>query len=413
MSVSNRLAVVAGTVFDGVVSHHDCAVVIEGSSICGIAPRCELPPTTPVRTLPEGAWLAPGFIDAQVNGGGDVLFNDDPTPDGIATIISAHRRFGTTSLVPTLISDTPAKMRAALDAVRSTVPVNPSILGIHYEGPFLSPVKSGVHDPAMMRAPNSEDFEMLTATGVGRTLITLAPEHVPSGFIARLVDAGVRVCLGHSMATYAQTKSALAEGLSGFTHLFNAMRPLATREPGPIAAALESPDAWFGMIVDGEHVAPAMLRLALRGAAHPMLVTDAMPPVGGNASVFTLYGQVISVRDGRCTRSDGTLAGAVLDMASAIRNCVQLLQVPLTDALRFASTEPASFLGLDATLGRLAPGYRADMVAFDPSDIRIYETWVAGKAAKASSDKGGIELSGRPATMARHDGLPVARSASP
>ena len=215
------------------------------------------------------------------------------------------------------------------------------------------------------------------------------------------------------MATYAQTKSALAEGLSGFTHLFNAMRPLATREPGPIAAALESPDAWFGMIVDGEHVAPAMLRLALRGAAHPMLVTDAMPPVGGNASVFTLYGQVISVRDGRCTRSDGTLAGAVLDMASAIRNCVQLLQVPLTDALRFASTEPASFLGLDATLGGLAPGYRADMVAFDPSDIRIYETWVAGKAAKASSDKGGIELSGRPATMARHDGLPVARSASP
>jgi N-acetylglucosamine-6-phosphate deacetylase len=120
MSVSNRLAVVAGTVFDGVVSHHDCAVVIEGSSICGIAPRCELPPTTPVRTLPEGAWLAPGFIDVQVNGGGDVLFNDDPTPDGIARIISAHRRFGTTSLVPTLISDTPAKMRAALDAVRST-----------------------------------------------------------------------------------------------------------------------------------------------------------------------------------------------------------------------------------------------------------------------------------------------------
>jgi N-acetylglucosamine-6-phosphate deacetylase len=344
----------------------------------------------PVRTLPEGAWLAPGFIDVQVNGGGDVLFNDDPTPDGIARIISAHRRFGTTSLVPTLISDTPAKMRAALDAVRSTVPVNPSILGIHYEGPFLSPVKSGVHDPAMMRAPNSEDFEMLTATGVGRTLITLAPEHVPSGFIARLVDAGVRVCLGHSMATYAQTKSALAEGLSGFTHLFNAMRPLATREPGPIAAALESPDAWFGMIVDGEHVAPAMLRLALRGAAHPMLVTDAMPPVGENASVFTLYGQVISVRDGRCTRSDGTLAGAVLDMASAIRNCVQLLQVPLTDALRFASTEPASFLGLDATLGRLAPGYRADMVAFDPDNIRIYETWVAGKAAKGSSDDGGM-----------------------
>jgi N-acetylglucosamine-6-phosphate deacetylase len=185
------------------------------------------------------------------------------------------------------------------------------------------------------------------------------------------------------MATYAQTKSALAEGLSGFTHLFNAMRPLASREPGPIAAALETPGAWFGMIVDGEHVAPVMLRLALRGAAHPMLVTDAMPPVGGNSSAFTLYGQEISVGNGRCTRQDGTLAGAVLDMASAIRNCVQLLQVPLTNALRFASTEPASFLGLDTTLGRLAPGYRADMVAFDPNTIRIHETWVAGKAAEA------------------------------
>jgi N-acetylglucosamine-6-phosphate deacetylase len=182
--------------------------------------------------------------------------------------------------------------------------------------------------------------------------------------------------------TYAQTKAALAEGLAGFTHLFNAMRPLESREPGPIAAALEAPGAWFGMIVDGEHVAPAMLRLALRGAAHPMLVTDAMPPVGGSASTFTLYGQEISVRDGRCTRQDGTLAGAVLDMASAVRNCVQLLGVSLTQALRFASTEPARFLGLDATLGQLAPGYRADMVAFDPGDIEVHETWVAGEVAK-------------------------------
>jgi N-acetylglucosamine-6-phosphate deacetylase len=362
--------------------HHDCAVVIEGLSILGIVPRRELPAAMPVRMLSENAWLAPGFIDVQVNGGGDVLFNDEPTPDGIAAIAAAHRQFGTTALVPTLISDTPAKMRAALDAVRRAAPLNPSILGIHYEGPFLSPLKSGAHDPAMIRAPDSQDFEMLAATGVGRTLITLAPEHVPPGFIVQLVNTGIRVCLGHSMATYAQTKSALAEGLSGFTHLFNAMRPLATREPGPIAAALETPGAWFGMIVDGEHVAPAMLRLALRGAAHPMLVTDAMPPVGGNSSAFTLYGQEISVRNGRCTRRDGTLAGAVLDMASAVRNCVQLLQVPLMHALRFASAEPASFLGLDATLGRLAPGYRADMVAFDPHNIRIYDTWVAGKVAK-------------------------------
>ena len=381
MNGSNRHAVLAGAVFDGAALHHDCAVVIEGQRICGIAARRELQASMPRRTLPEGAWLAPGFIDVQVNGGGDVLFNDEPTPEGIGAIVAAHRQFGTTALVPTLISDTPAKMRAALDAVRRTAPVNPGVLGVHFEGPFLSPTKPGVHDPAMIRLPDAQDFEMLTTARVGRTLITLAPERVPAGFTARLAEAGVRVCLGHSMATYAQTRTALAEGLAGFTHLFNAMRPLSTREPGPIAAALEAAGAWFGMIVDGEHVAPAMLRLALRGAGRPMLVTDAMPPVGGSTSTFTLYGQEIGVHNGRCMRADGTLAGAVLDMASAVRNCVRLLQVPLTQALRFASAEPASFLGLDATLGKLAPGYRADMVAFDPGDLRIYETWVAGEAA--------------------------------
>ena len=167
------------------------------------------------------------------------------------------------------------------------------------------------------------------------------------------------------MATYAQTKAALADGLTGFTHLFNAMRQPESREPGPAVAALEAPGAWFGMIVDGHHVDPAMLRLALRGAARPMLVTDAMPTVGGSRSTFMLYGQEIGLRDGRCTRADGTLAGAHLDMASAVRNCIALLGVPLTQALRFASAEPANFLGLGGSLGRIAPGYRADLVAFD------------------------------------------------
>ncbi len=379
MNRSDPHAVAAGTIFDGTYLHHDCAVVIEGACIHDIVPRRELPAAMAIRTLPEGAWLAPGFIDIQVNGGGDVLFNDEPTPEGVAAIIAAHRRFGTTALLPTLISDTAAKMRAAINAVHNAASVNPSVLGIHFEGPFLSPEKPGVHDPAMIRLPSPQDTDILMTSRSGVTLITLAPERVPAGFTARLANAGVRVCLGHSMATYAQTKAALAEGLTGFTHLFNAMRPLASREPGPIAAALEAPGTWFGMIVDGEHVEPAMLRLALRGTAHPILVTDAMPPVGGNKSTFTLYGREISVRDGRCMTSEGTLAGAALDMASAVRNCVRLLHVPLTQALRFASAEPACFLGLGATLGRLASGYRADIVAFDPDDIRIHETWVAGK----------------------------------
>ncbi len=170
----------------------------------------------------------------------------------------------------------------------------------------------------------------------------------------------------------------LSEGLTGFTHLFNAMRPLASREPGPIAAALEAPGAWFGMIVDGEHVAPAMLRLALRGLGRPMLVTDAMPPVGGTRAHFRLCRQDIAARDGRCTTAEGTLAGSFLDMASAVRNCVRLLEMPLAQALSLASASPAAFLGIDDRLGHLAPGYRADMVALDPDTVRVLATWVAG-----------------------------------
>jgi N-acetylglucosamine-6-phosphate deacetylase len=379
MSGPVRHAVTAGTVFNGDEVLPDRAVVIEGAFIRGVVPLGELPSSLPVMTLPDRMWLAPGFIDTQVNGGGDVLFNDDPTPAGIAAIARAHRKFGTTALLPTLITDTPAKMREALDAVHRAAAVNPGVLGIHFEGPFLSPEKPGVHNIAMIRPPGPKDLEMLTAPGPGLKLITLAPERVPPGFVAELAQKGALVSLGHSMATYAQTKVALAEGLTGFTHLFNAMRPLGSREPGPIAAALETPGVRFGMIVDGVHVHPAMLRLALRGAARPMLVTDAMPPVGGEKTGFTLYGQKISVLDGTCLRADGALAGAALDMATAVRNTVKLLDVPLATALRFASTEPAEFLGLGATLGRLASGYRADMVAFDPKDVGVHASWVAGE----------------------------------
>ena len=380
MTGPRRHAVVASAVFDGEARHDDYAVILEGSRILGLLPQRELPEGLPVRVLPEGSWLAPGFIDIQVNGGGGVLLNDDPSPAAMAEIARAHRKFGTTALLPTLITDTPEKMRAALTAANEAAASNPGVLGIHLEGPFISPEKPGVHNRALIRQPGPEDMEMLTAPRAGVTLVTLAPERVPSAFIARLAKAGIRVSLGHSMATYNETKAAQAEGLTGFTHLFNAMRPLGSRDPGPVAAALETRVAFFGMIVDGEHVDPAVLRLALRGMAHPMLVTDAMPPVGGSKSTFMLYGEEITVRHGRCAKADGTLAGSALDMASAVRNCVELLGVPLTQALRFASAEPARFLGIEATLGRLAAGYRADLVAFDPGSMRIHATWVAGEA---------------------------------
>jgi N-acetylglucosamine-6-phosphate deacetylase len=371
-------AVAAACLFDGVSLHRNAVAIVEGTRIAAIAPRAEFSSALQVHELPEGAWLAPGFIDIQVNGGGDVLFNDAPTPKTIRKIVAAHRRFGTTSLLPTLISDSPAKMKLALAAVDALFGVEPGVLGIHLEGPFLSPNKAGVHDLHAIRQPTPDDLATIAAPRQGVTLVTLAPEEVPRGFIANLASAGVRVALGHSMATYTQAREAMAAGLTGFTHLFNAMRPLESREPGPIAAALESPNVWYGLIVDGVHVAPAMLRLALRGAGHPVLVTDAMPPVGGTRTTFTLNGEIIEARDGRCARQDGRLAGACLDMATAVRNCVRLLNLPLIDALRFASAHPAQFLGLGDRLGRLAPGTRADMVAIDPKSVEVRHTWVAG-----------------------------------
>jgi N-acetylglucosamine-6-phosphate deacetylase len=389
MSHHGPWALAAGHVFDGARVHESAAVVIDRSRIVALVPRADVPRNVMVRELPEGTWLAPGFIDLQVNGGADVLFNDDPTPATIAKIAAAHRCFGTTSLLPTLISDAPAKMQAAIVAVEAAIDTQPSILGIHLEGPFLSREKAGVHDANVLRPPTPEDERILLQPRKGVTLLTLAPEEIPPGTIARLRRNGIRTSLGHSMATYSQTRAAVAEGLTGFTHLFNAMRPLAAREAGPIAAALESPALWYGLIVDGIHVDPAMLRLALRGAGRPMLVTDAMPQVGGQRASFLLQGREITVRDGRCTTQEGALAGAALDMASAVRNCVDLVGAPLTDALRFASAHPASFLGLDHMLGQLAPGCRADIVAFEPKRVDVLATWVAGEGSLPSELDGG------------------------
>jgi N-acetylglucosamine-6-phosphate deacetylase len=380
-----RHAVIAATVFDGETALRESAVLIEGRRIVWVGPRQTLSPSIPAHVLPGDTWLVPGFIDVQVNGGDDALFNAEPNVSTLSRMAAAHRTFGTTAILPTLITDTREKMRAGLAAVRATS-LDSGVLGIHFEGPFLSPEKPGVHDVGMMRAPDAEDFELLCSLLPSPTVVTLAPERVPAGFIGRLVAAGVRVSLGHSMATYTQTRRALDEGLSGFTHLFNAMRPLGSREPGPIAAALESSRAWFGMIADGVHVDAAMLRLALRGSATPMLVTDAMPPVGGRLTHFTLTGRRIEVRGACCVRDDGALAGTALDMASAVRNCVRLLGVPLAVALRYASSEPARFLGVGHDLGGLKAGLRADMVALEPRRIRVLGTWLGGDWQAATTE---------------------------
>ncbi len=290
-----RRAILSPTLFDGRRTLRDAAVLVEDGRIAAVGRTGDVPEGVPAERLPPGAWLSAGFIDLQVNGGGDVLLNDDPSAEAMARIARAHRRFGTTGLLPTLITAPRERMAAAIRAAGEAARSNPSVLGIHVEGPFLSPERPGVHDPALIRVAEPEDEAILAGLETGVALVTLAPERAPPGVVRRLAGAGLRVALGHSMATYDETRRALDEGLAGFTHLFNAMRPLASREPGPVAAALETPGAWFGMIVDGWHVHPAMLKLALRGAATPILVTDAMPTVGGARDGFTLDGRKVRI----------------------------------------------------------------------------------------------------------------------
>jgi N-acetylglucosamine-6-phosphate deacetylase len=362
----------------------DVSVVVEDAHIVAVLPG---EAASDAQTIDlQGSYLVPGFIDTQVNGGGDVLFNDavhaaDGGVDGLRRIAAAHRRFGTTGLMPTLISDDVAVMRRAIDAVRAAIAQGvPGILGIHLEGPYLAEARKGVHDPHKFHTPDAAELDLVASLGVGRTMVTVAPERFSRDTLRALSARGVIVCAGHTAASYEQLRDAFAAGVRGVTHLFNAMTPLQSRDPGAVGAALEDADSWCGLIVDGYHVHDAALRVAIaaKPAGKMMLVTDAMPPVGGVREDFRLYGVPMTCRDGKCTTADGTLAGSALDMASAVRNTVQRLGLPLAEACRMASTYPAEFLGLGGELGRIAPGYRADLVWLDP-ELRVRGTWIAGR----------------------------------
>lgn len=372
-------AIVADLVFDGRQWHRGSAVLIDERRIRDIAACGDVPAGWPQRRLPAGSILAPGFIDLQVNGGGGVLLNDDPTPEAMRAIARAHRRYGTTGCLPTLITDTREQSRKAIAAARSAAGSD-GVIGVHLEGPFISPARPGVHRPDLIARATADDIEWLaTLGGAGTSLITLAPECVPPGFVRRLTSAGIRVSIGHSEAPAETVILAVAEGLSGVTHLFNAMPPFAGRAPGIIGAALAEPGLTAGLIVDGIHVDPISVRAAFaaKGADGIALVTDAMPTVGATANSFLLMGRTISLTNGRLTAEDGTLAGAHLDMASAVRNTVRLAEVSLEDALRAASLTPARFLGLDHERGVLAAGARADLVALT-QDLDVIATWLDG-----------------------------------
>jgi N-acetylglucosamine-6-phosphate deacetylase len=373
-------AITAKTIFTGEACLLDMAVIVKNDIVADIIPTSSLPSDMPCKSYPDG-FLAPGFIDTQVNGGGDVLFNDDITVNGITAIANAHRQFGTTGLLPTLITDSADHMKAAICAVNDAIQQGiPGVLGIHLEGPFLNSQRKGVHNPEKMRVISSEDIDMITSLPQGKTLMTLAPEIVGNDIIRQLQQHNIIVAAGHTAANHDQIQSALKAGLQGFTHLFNAMTPLHSREPGVVGTALSDPDSWCGVIADGHHVHYSNLKLAV--SAKPqgkiILVTDAMPIVGSSKNYFTLEDKTIHCRNGRCETSDGVLAGSNLTMAQAVNNTVNQLNISLDEALRMASTYPATFLGLNDQLGYIKPGYKASFVLMD-FHLTVCNTWINGQ----------------------------------
>ena len=360
--------------FDGKNYQDNKVIIIDDGTVIGFDEEVSN------YTAQVNGLVVPGFIDLQVNGGGGVLFNAMPSKAGITAIMAAHAKFGTTAMLPTLITDTVQVMAQAANAVASAIASKtPGIIGIHFEGPHLSVAKKGAHSEQFIREISAEEWQVLERKDIGKVLVTLAPETVTVNDIQRMVVAGIHVSIGHSNASYQQAQSAVEAGVSGFTHLFNAMSPIQGREPGVTGCALLNDNTACGLIVDGHHVDYASCRLALKTkpAGKVFLVTDAMPPVGTNDQVFAFFDRHVHLSQGRLTSSTGELAGSVLDMATAVKNTHTHLKLALDEALRMASSYPANYIE-DLQRGQLVVGKQADFVVLD-DELEVQSTWIAGE----------------------------------
>ncbi len=383
MSGASRLQVFYGArLFDGFALREDCALVVEDGAVREIAAVAERPRGGAQHDL-SGGVLAPGFVDWQVNGGGGVLFNATPTPEAIGAIAAAHRREGTTAILPTVITDAPEVLAAALEAAHEAVRSAPGAFGVHVEGPYIDARRKGVHQPEFMRAMREKDAEQLIAADAGAMVVTLAPAAAGVDLIARLAAAGLIVSLGHAEASAEEAAAAFAAGARAVTHLFNAMSQLSSRAPGLVGAALADPNVVCGLIADGHHVHDAAMRAAFnaKGAGGIALVSDAMPPAAGGPPVFALQGRRMTRAGTRLVAEDGALAGAAITMLDSVRYVVETLGLPLADALRMATSTPARLLRLDGRIGRLARGLRADLVHLS-DDLGLAGVWVGGRAER-------------------------------
>jgi N-acetylglucosamine-6-phosphate deacetylase len=362
-----KYAIVNCDIYTGEHVLYDKAIIINDDRIENLVELDKVP--RDLETVDTGGMnIAPGFIDVQVNGGGGKLFTDEPTEECVSAIYNAHNHCGTTNFLPTFISGSYEKMLQAISTIRTLVDHQEfGVLGLHFEGPFLNESKGGVHDKKQIRKISNEELDALLQKGKGIIkILTVAPELVEEEHIRKMKEYGILVSAGHTNATYEQIVRSFHQGISSVTHLFNAMSQMTSREPGVVGASLNNEETWAGIIADGFHVDFACVRISKRVKGRKLiLVTDAMPPVGSAVPSFRLGDLDISCTDGRCVTKDGVLAGSVLDMATAVRNCVQKVGIPLDESLRMASTYPAEFLGVSNELGKIKAGCLANMVVFD------------------------------------------------
>ncbi len=348
------------------------ALLIEGAKIVDTIPLANLSPEYPSLDL-AGGNVAPGFIDLQLNGCGGVMFNDAITSVTLDTLHQTNLKSGTTSFLPTLITTSDAAMISALAVVREYREHHPySVLGLHLEGPYLNPKRKGIHNESYIRKPDRAILQQIAKSGQEIVkLVTLAPEMVEADDIQCLAAQGIVVSAGHSDASFEQGVAGFSAGIRMVTHLFNAMSPWLGRSPGLVGAVFSRDDVYAGIIADGEHVHFDSIRLAKRLKQDKLLlVTDAMPPVGTQMDSFWIGGQEVFYRNGRCVAADGTLGGSALTLMQAVANCVRQVGIPLSEALRMASTYPAQLMGVGHVIGSIAPGYIANLAIFN-ADFQV------------------------------------------
>jgi N-acetylglucosamine-6-phosphate deacetylase len=377
-----KQAITGSKLFNGIDFIEHKVLLIDDQHIAGIVNEDAIPTDFQVKKL-DGGILSPGFIDLQVNGGGGKLFNNSPDKESLNTIISAHQYFGTTSIMPTVISDSLNILQKCTDTISNEIDNNHSLLGIHIEGPFFNVKYRGVHQKQYINTINASYLNLFETLDKFPVMLTLAPECISIKQLKHLKSLGFKILAGHTDANYDQLEEAVKYGLDGFTHLFNAMGQISAREPGVVGSAFDFDETSASIIVDLHHVHPSLINLSFKQKPKGKLffVSDSMATINHGEPSFELYDEVVSESNGRIINSEGKLAGSSITQIDAIKNAYQKCSIPLESAISMATLYPAEYLGVSDYIGQLKKGYRADLAHFD-SNFHVQNVWLAGKQIK-------------------------------